>query len=157
MFLRCVTTALGIVAVSLGTTALAYCPSSPSAKQEFKSSTVVFVGEVIREKEILETGNFIAGTYYTINVKEVLKGQPAQPTHLYSENTSGRFPMEIGLSYLVFASPELFEGLKTPQLAISNCGNSGALQEAAKALAAARKLSVAKPNKSLQGTPERRP
>ena len=50
--------------------------------------------------------------------------------------------MKVEIDYLVFASPEVFEGIKEPQLAINNCGNSRTLMEASSALSAARKLSA---------------
>lgn len=133
---------LGLNFVLPASTAFAYCPSYPRASEEFKSSSIVFVGRVMSKEELPEPGEFIAATIYTVHVKEVLKGKPSKLTKLFSENTTGRFPMKIGASYLIFASPETFANLKLPQLAVNNCGKSGKLRGAGKALDVARRLSA---------------
>lgn len=107
----------------------AYCFTNPSVKEEFKSSDVVIVGIVIRSTNILDSDGFINGTFYSIRVSEVLKGSPSKTVELYSENDSGRFPMQIGVSYLLFAYDGVFEGAKESHLAIDSCGNSGTLKQ----------------------------
>ena len=47
----------------------------PGIEQEFKSSTIVIVGKVLRAKDVPEPDGFIRGTYYTIQVEEVFKRQ----------------------------------------------------------------------------------
>ena len=112
----------------------------PSVEKEYESSSVVIVGKVNRAKDVRESGDFIKGTFYLIQVAEALKSRPPKIVELYSENGSGRFPMEVGVSYLIFASEDIFEGIERPRLAIDNCGNSGTLKETKKALSTARKL-----------------
>src|SRR5688572_26227523 len=97
----------------------------PSVEQEFNTSKCVFVGEVIKATNIVEPGDFIHGTYYTIRVEERLKGSPPREVEIYSENSSGRFPLRIGVRYLVFCFEATFEGIKGSRWAINNCGNSG--------------------------------
>ena len=135
-----------LVVFVLGGTALAdsQWKARPSVDEEFKSSTVVIVGEVISTKDVLEPGGFIKGTFYTVRVAEILKGNPSKRVELYSENSSGRFPMKVGVSYLIFTYEGNFEGIEGRRLAIDNCGNSGTLKEAEKALSTARKLKEAK-------------
>jgi hypothetical protein len=58
-----------------------------------------------------------------------LKGERLSTVTLYSENSSGRFPMEVGVSYVIFASEGTFEFRASPEFAIDNCGNSGSLRE----------------------------
>lgn len=137
--------AIGLTFISFGSTAFAYCPSYPSANEEFNNSPLVFVGRVVSMQELPEPGEFIAATIYTVRVNEVLKGKPTRLTQLFSENTTGRFPMKIGASYLIFAYPETFKiaDVISPQLAVNNCGMSGMLPGARKALREARNLRAA--------------
>lgn len=112
----------------------------PSVQEEFSTSKTVFVGKVADEKNILDRNDFIIGTFYSLRVEEVLKGSPPQIVKLYIENTSGRFPMEVGMSYLIFAEEERFEGVKGLQLSVNGSGNSMTIKEAAKILETVRKL-----------------
>jgi hypothetical protein len=112
----------------------------PSVEEEFTNSAVVIVGKVISTKDVSESGGFISGTFYSIRVTEVLKGSPPKTVELYSENSSGRFPMEFGTSYLIFAYKDSFERIEGKHLAIDNCGNSGTLKQSKKALVTVRKL-----------------
>ncbi|MFN2507830.1 MAG: hypothetical protein ABR589_03560 [Chthoniobacterales bacterium] len=75
-----------------------------------------------------------------MEVVDVLKGTPPQRVRLYSENSSGRFPMRVGWRYLIFAAPASFEGIRGQQLAINKCGNSAPLPKANDALAIVRRL-----------------
>ena len=112
----------------------------PGVEEEFNNTECVFVGTVVNTTNVLESGGFIAGNFYTIHVKDVLKGRLPNLIQIYNENSSGRFPMEVGVSYLVFASKQVFEGIEGPRLAINACGNSGTVEESGNILAAARKL-----------------
>jgi len=64
----------------------------------------------------------------------ILKGRPRKTFIVFSENTSGRFPMNAKKSYLVFVYRE------HGRLRIDNCGNSGLLDGSAPALAEALSL-----------------
>jgi hypothetical protein len=127
------------------TSADAYCFTNPSVKEEFKSSDVIIVGTVVSYTNILDSDGLIRGTFYSIRVSEVLKGSPSKTVELYSENDSGRFPMQIGVSYLLFAYDGVFEGVKESHLAIDSCGNSGTLKQSESKLKMVRELS--RPNK----------
>ena len=98
---------------------------------------------MISAKEIPEPGGFIRGTFYSVKVAETPKGSPSKRVELYSENSSGRFPMRIGVQYLVFADYGVFEGISRERLVVTNCGNSAPLSKAHKALAILRKLTKA--------------
>lgn len=129
----------------------AYCPSYPGVEQEFGESEIVFVGKVISEEKIHESQDgYFDGINYTLAVTEVLKGMPGQVVTVFSENSSGRFPMDIGETYLVFTSitPGTFAGI--PIYTVSYCGNSGKVQERKDALSTARKQNQPSPNKSLE-------
>jgi hypothetical protein len=112
----------------------------PGTEEEFKNSAVVILGKVVSSKDVPEPGAFTRGTLYTIKVAEVFKGTQSKTIKLFSENSSGRFPMKIDASYLIFAYKGVFEGIQGPRLAINNVGNSGTVKESEKALNAVRKL-----------------
>lgn len=120
--------------------AKAYCGTHPSVESEFKGSKVVVVGTALSSKDVLDPNGFIQGTFYTIRTSEVLKGSRATTLLLYSENSSGRFTMEAGTPYLIFAYEGVFEGIAGSCLVINNCGNSGTLSRSKDALATTRKL-----------------
>ncbi|MBI3902578.1 MAG: hypothetical protein HY306_06495 [Nitrosomonadales bacterium] len=120
----------------------AFCENFPNPTQEYQRSELVFIGTVLKKDKIPEAGNFIVGTRYLVHVKEILKGKPKQRFSLYSENTSSRFPMEIGQNYLVFTSLGVFEELQEKQPFIDSCGNSGLLNKSGKAISIVRKLSA---------------
>jgi hypothetical protein len=124
--------------------AAAYCDSFPTVEQEFKNSALVFIAKVIGTRDVRVRSEAITGgTFYSVAVEEVLKGTPPKTVELYSENSSGRFPMEVGVQYLVFANYGVFEGITGQHPAINNCGNSEPLSKAHKALAIVRKLAKA--------------
>lgn len=132
-----------LVAFALGFTALAddlLWRAHPNVEQEFKSSDAVIVGMVTNSTNIMDQDGFISGTFYSIRVSETLRGRSSKAVDLYSENSSGRFPMEVGTLYLVFAYEGSFEGATGLHLAINNCGNSGTLEQSKNALAMVRKL-----------------
>jgi hypothetical protein len=116
----------------------------PSVEEESDSSKYVLVGKVLKAQKILEPQDFILGTIYTIKVDELLKGTPAKIIEIYDENSSGRFPMEVGISYLIFAFEGVFEGMEGLHLAINHRGNSKKLNQAGMILETTRKLRKAK-------------
>ena len=73
--------------------------------------------------DVPESGGYYEGKEYTVQVKEIFKGKPNKKINIFSENTSGRFPMEIGKTYVIFLHQEL------GRYQIDNCGNSGLLSE----------------------------
>ena len=121
--------------------ALAWCESYPTVAEEFSHSSTVLVGKVVTEEKVNAAGeDYFDGVNYQLNVSEVLRGENIKNITLFSENSSGRFPMTVGKSYLVFASVEhgLLPGY--PVLAVSSCGNSGLLSESRPKLQKARHL-----------------
>jgi hypothetical protein len=98
--------------------------------EEFAESEYVLIGTVVAATNILERGDFVRGTIYTVDVDETFKGPPPLKLLLYSENSSGRFPMQLRQKYFIFANHEKFEGLTEPYLAVNNRGNSALLRDA---------------------------
>ena len=128
---------LGTAVVAWTSTALAVCLNGhPSLQQEYQRSTTVFVGRVVSEDFTPESKNYLDGTTYSVQVEEVLRGSPAKTVKLFPEYSSGRFPMQVGATYLIFVYEE------SDRLNVDNCGNSGKLPEKAEALAALRAAAI---------------
>lgn len=106
----------------------------PSIKEEYANSQSVFIGKAIAEKAIPESGNYYDGHDYTVQIQEVFKGNPDSTVVIFSENSSGRFPMAVGSSYIIFVDYEL------GRYQIDNCGNSGVLPEKEDVVRAVREL-----------------
>jgi hypothetical protein len=124
--------------------AVAYCDGHPTVEQEFRTSALVCVGKVTGVREVaVRSQSITGGTFYSVEVVEVLKGRVRRKLQLYSENSSGRFPMQIGAQYLIFAGSGTFEGISEQQFAVSNCGNSAALPKGNKTLETVRRLTKA--------------
>jgi hypothetical protein len=131
------------IAASLttGVSAVAYCDSHPTVEQEFKISALVCVGKVTSAREVaVRSQSITGGTFYSVEVVEALKGSAPRRLKVYSEESSGRFPMRIGVQYVIFAGSGTFEGISRQQLAINNCGNSAPLPKGDKTLERVRRL-----------------
>jgi hypothetical protein len=92
-----------------------------STRAEFERSSVVAVVRVVSERPVpdqKEQGRF-EGTVYTVRVQETLRGRALRTLSVFSENSSGRFPMEEGQTYIVFLDSQ------SGQLSADPCGNSG--------------------------------
>jgi hypothetical protein len=117
--------------------AIAVCLNGhPSVEQEYRQSSTVFVGRVTAANLVAATKSFEEGTRYTIRVEDVFRGRPPRTLTVFSENSSGRFPMEVGVAYLVFLSARAGE----PAM-VDSCGNSGPVSEAAVAIETVKQLS----------------
>ena len=110
--------------------------------QEFSDSGAVIVGSVTTQEQWSHDGEVWDGTLYTVQVTEVLKGAPTKTINVYSENSSGRFPMDIGTTYLIFAYRGVFENRASPEWAVDNCGNSTAVHANQQLLADVRHLAA---------------
>jgi hypothetical protein len=85
------------------TALLFYCPhDSISLDVEWHSSNLVLVGQVRGATRVAAKGNDMGGIAYRIHPTEILRGHPKTDLRIYSEDDSGRFPMDIGRSYLLF-------------------------------------------------------
>ena len=128
---------LPIVLAIVPSRAVAVCLNGhPSVEQEYRQSSLVFVGRVTAASAVPERKSSYEGTRYTIRVEEIFRGRPRRTINVFSENSSGRFPMDIGVDYLVFLS------LRTGEPAVvDSCGNSGPVSETAPAIATVKHLS----------------
>jgi hypothetical protein len=120
--------------------AIAACPNGyPKVQAELAETPIVVIGKVLKESPAAPPWRgMYEGTRYTFRVAEVLKGKPSKTLSLFSENSTGRFPMEVGGNYFLFVYVAEHKGRRF--FAVSNCGNSGKLPEAAPALETTRKL-----------------
>jgi len=102
-------------------------------EKEFHTAHAVAIGIAVSKKDI-SYGEDIEATAYQFAVEETLRGKRHRKIELYSENTSGRFPMDIGRRYLIFVSKE------HGHFYVSNCGSSGELPEQSQIVEAVRRL-----------------
>ena len=107
----------------------------PSVRAEFQKSLMVVIGTALAEQPTVDAEGFLTLTTYRVKVDEVLRGKPGDTVTVVSQNDTGRFPMDIGVQYLLF----IFHGEKG--LAVDNCGNSGSVREARDAVRVTRHLS----------------
>lgn len=83
------------------------------------------LGKVISARNITSSddpGGF-SWTIYTINPSLVFKGNPNRIVKVWSENTSSRFPMQVGGNYLLFLSVGFGN-----KVYVDSCGNSGRVE-----------------------------
>ena len=94
-------------------------------EKELDTADVVAIGTVVSEKRVPESSPeaYDDGSVYRFRIEETLRGHRYKTLDLFSENTSARFPMDIGRRYLVFVTKA------RRNFGVSNCGNSGALSE----------------------------
>lgn len=71
---------------------------------EFRKSQAVLIGTVGSERKIPDRENpgFWTGTVYTLKVDAHLKGTVGTSVKVFSEQSSGQFPLAIGSRYVLF-------------------------------------------------------
>ncbi len=128
------TTALTLIML-LTENAMGACLNGhPSVAQEYRNSYAVFIGEVISENPEATSRGFFDGTSYVVRLREAFRGKPNKTLTLFSENSSGRFPMKMGEAYLLFVYQ------LSGRTMVDNCGNSKLLSLATKEITAIRRL-----------------
>jgi len=134
------------VALSHPLVTSAYCPVPEiRANGEFFKSDAVFTGTVLSIRETPDTDKDIGGWFYRMNVEEMFRGPASKIITVYTENSSARFPLEKGRTYLLFAFKQ------NGRLEIFGCGNSALLSEASDALTRLRNLRVGKQPSEIEG------
>jgi len=116
----------------------AYCfQPDPTVACEFLNSDAVFVGTVISARAVPPRGaTELDGWLYDLTVQELFRGPRTKTIEVFTENSSGRFPLEVAKKYLLFASE--YNG----RLTIDNCGNSALLSKAQTAIGELHKLEI---------------
>lgn len=107
---------------------------NPSIVQEYSASQSVFIGKVMGKKHVSESHDYYDGDEYKVQVQDIFKGKATNPIIIFSENSSGRFPLTEGSIYLIFVYNEL------GRYQINNCGNSGLLSAKKDAVLEVQKL-----------------
>jgi len=123
-----------------------------SVEAEFKRSVEVVLAKVISERTVPaapDDPDSVDGTNYAVRVLETFRGQRRKSLTIYSENSSGRFPMQSGRTYILF----LYE--QQGRLSADYCGNSGLESRKANVVSAVRRLAKVvqgdqKPNNRLK-------
>jgi hypothetical protein len=118
-------------------TASAACVNGyPSVPEEYASSRLVFIGKAVKKSITTESadGYFLDGTTYRVVPMQTYKGEVQANFDLFSENSSGRFPMLLNREYLLFVYTE------HGRLMVDNCGNSDLISHAKKAVARVARL-----------------
>jgi hypothetical protein len=106
----------------LGRDACAFC-FAPQLRvsDEYFISDLVLTGTVTASRNIVDPADpeGWTGTFYTVQVEKVYRGNALKPLEIYSENSSARFPMEAHKHYILFLT-------KNPNKdwVVDNCGNS---------------------------------
>ena len=108
-----------------------------TVEQEYHRSSGVFIGHVIASRAVAESQEHLEGTVYSVRVEERLQGDLSDTVEVFSENTSGRFPMDVGTRYLLFSYTNLGRTM------VDNCGNSGPIASTTEVLKAVRRLTGA--------------
>jgi hypothetical protein len=123
-----------------------YDPQDYSVAKEFARSKYVIVATMDRETWLGEDGrpkrlqgpfqngakrpwgfDPYAGAYYDVRVRRSFKGFAPSHLRLLSENSTARFWLSHGVSYLLFVSEARFDLPLRYQLTVDTCGNSGTL------------------------------
>jgi hypothetical protein len=100
----------------------------PQWREEFADSDIVATGTAIESRRVVDEKDpdgYVA-TIYGIQIREIFRGRIPRRLHVESENTSSRFPMDLGATYLMFLKRDTASG----RYVIDNCGNSDSVDQA---------------------------
>lgn len=117
---------VGLLIVGAGRSEAA-CFRYPTVAEEFAEAEFVYVAFVQAATVVGEDpDDWFDAVQYTVTPLNVFKGDPPPELVLWSENSTGRFPMRPTGTYLLFVPPEHpvgWEG-ELRGRSIDNCGNS---------------------------------
>jgi len=123
-----------------------YCPvPALRANGEFFKSDVIVVGTVLTVREVSASGDDPGGWYYGLQINETFRGTARERFTVYTENSSGRFPLRQGETYLLFARWE------NGRYEIGNCGNSELLSRATKSIQILKNLKAGRQPTEIEG------
>lgn len=101
----------------------------------FDRSPTVFIGTVTKErKKFLEDGEYWNAFIYKLDVHEVFVGNLEGEVEVTTGNDSGRLPLDVGQTYLLFAND--YKG----DLYIGGGGNSSEISEASETIREIRRV-----------------
>jgi hypothetical protein len=130
-----------VSALAAAAPAAAACrPGDGSLRTEFNRSRIVMVGTVEGQRTVTRPDGSVSGTFYRVRTTRAFKGSPRRSVPIYSENSSRRFPMKLGESYLLFVHTGAFAD-DINSLTADACGHSARLGPAtSKTVAKVQKL-----------------
>ena len=78
-----------------------------SLRTEFVRASAVVIAEALSEQIVPDPDDPVgfAATLYEVRIDESIRGSLHGVVELYSENSSGRFPLEIGKKYILLFTP----------------------------------------------------
>ena len=124
-----------------------------SVEAEYARSTTVVLAKVSSERVVpsADEAGFDDGVIYSVKVQESFRGSTGPTVEVFSENSSGRFPLSKNKSYVLF----LYEA--GGRLSADYCGNSGLAAQHQGVLAKLRALKQSgnrgqKPNQAVHPT-----
>jgi len=127
MRLRCGCALRALLAVfallTFGREALAFC-FAPKLRvsDEYFISDLIVTGTMTASRNIVDPADpeGWTGTFYTVQVDTVYRGNAPKSLEVYSENSTARFPMEEHKLYVLFINKD-----PDKNWTVDNCGNSG--------------------------------
>jgi hypothetical protein len=130
-----------IWAAALVNTRFVCVVGNPTVPEEYHLRRV-FVGTVLSERYEPPTKYFDQeGTTYTVRVDEPIRGQLLRTIRIFSENTSARWPMQVGTKYLLFVYRDSGRAI------VDYCGNSEVYSASSPKLREVRRLKAAEKRK----------
>ena len=108
-----------------------------SLTAEYGRSAAVVQAQVMSEHDVADPDapEFIGGTIYKVRIEQSFRGELHGTAEVFSENSTGRFPIEKKKTYLLFLYR--LQG----RLSADPCGNSGLAAQKTNELATVRALS----------------
>ncbi|HEX4825687.1 MAG TPA: carboxypeptidase-like regulatory domain-containing protein [Candidatus Polarisedimenticolaceae bacterium] len=126
-----------------GVVAQAVC-LEPTAKvcAEYAHRDLIAVVTAVSKREVPDAQDpgEVMGTMFHVRVERVLKGPAIKVDDIFTENASDRYPLEIGVRYLIFAS--FNANLNTWE--VTNCSLSRPFAEAAQTMKEIERVKTAK-------------
>jgi hypothetical protein len=110
----------------------------PTIAQEYTNSWAVVVARVVGVHPEPTSKNYLDRVTYVVRVEEDLLATRSRRVEVFSENSSGRFPMASGARYLLFLYRDLGRTM------VDSCGNSGRLPASDETLRKVRQLEHAR-------------
>ena len=117
---------LALVALATSGTAFGACLLDDySVRAEYARSAAVVVAKVVSDGKVpsFEPSDAEWGVTYTLKIKESFRGSLQKTVEVFSENSSGRFPLAKGKAYVLFLYEEF------GRLSVDYCGNSGLVSQ----------------------------
>lgn len=104
--------------------AFSWCLATPvSVEEAFNRSALVVVG-VVDSEVAVNRSNGVGGVNYGIKVEKSFRGILSKTFSVFSEDSSGRFPMIHGQKYLLFIESEKVEAFRQSVYTVNSCDHS---------------------------------